>query len=154
MSYNNNKEVMNRIQEHLDYLDNKGLNVIFIAHQGSFNYELNYENSDIDTKAVVVPDFKDFVLNKSPISTTYVLDNDEHIDVKDIRLMCEMWQKENISYIELLYSKYIIINPEYKDLINELIKNRDKIVNINTNQFLRCIKGMRNGKIKSTLSQI
>ena len=37
-------------------------------------------------------------------------DNEEHIDTKDIRKMCEMWLKENISYIELLYSDFIIIN--------------------------------------------
>lgn len=120
-----------------------------MAHQGSYNYGLDYEKSDIDSKAVTLPSFEDFVHSKSPFSYTYVLDNEEHIDTKDVRKMCEMWQKENISYIELLYSDFIIVNPEYKDLVDELIKHRDDIVNINPDQFLRCIAGMSKEKVKA-----
>ena len=122
---------------------------MFLAHQGSYNYGLDYEKSDIDSKAVILPSFEDFVHSKSPFSYTYVLDNEEHIDTKDVRKMCEMWQKENISYIELLYSDFIIVNPEYKDLVSELIKHRDDIVNINPDQFLRCIAGMSKEKVKA-----
>ncbi len=143
------EKVMKRLQEHYDYLVDQGHEVVFLAHQGSYNYNLDYEKSDIDSKAVILPSFEDFVHDKSPFSYTYILDNEEHIDTKDIRKMCEMWQKENISYIELLYSDFIIINPEYEDLVNELIKHRDDIVNINPDQFLRCIAGMSKEKVKA-----
>lgn len=133
---NRKEKVMKRLQEHYNYLADQGHEIIFLAHQGSYNYNLDYEKSDIDSKAVVLPSFEDFVHGKSPFSYTYILENEEHIDTKDVRKMCEMWQKENISYIELLYSDFIIINPEYKDLVDELIKHRDDIVNINPDQFL------------------
>ena len=119
------EKVMKRLQEHYDYLVNQGHEVVFLAHQGSYNYNLDYEKSDIDSKAVVLPSFEDFVHSKSPFSYTYILDNNEHIDTKDIRIMCEMLKKENISYIELLYTKFMIINPEYEDIIKLLIENRD-----------------------------
>lgn len=143
------EKVMKRLQEHYDYLVNQEHEVVFLAHQGSYNYNLDYEKSDIDSKAVVLPSFEDFIHSKSPFSYTYILENEEHIDTKDVRKMCEMWQKENISYIELLYSDFIIINPEYKDLVDELIRHRDDIVNINPDQFLRCIAGMSKEKVKA-----
>lgn len=146
---NKREKVMKRLQEHYDYLVEQGHEVIFVAHQGSYNYDLDYENSDIDSKAAVVPSFFDFVCNKKIFSFTYILDNEEHIDTKDIRIMCDMWKKENISYIELLYTDYIIINPEYEDIMKALIKYRDKIVEINRNQFLRCIAGMSGEKVKA-----
>ena len=63
--------------------------------------------SDIDTKAVVLPSFEDFVYNRQPVSTTIVLDNNEHIDVKDIRVMFETYKNQNVNFIEtyLLNSK-------------------------------------------------
>lgn len=142
-------KVMKRLKEHYNYLIDKGHEVVFVAHQGSYNYGLEYEHSDIDSKAVILPTFSDFVEGKSPFSHTYVLDNEEHIDTKDIRVMCDMWKKENISYIELLYTKYIIINPEYQTFVNKLLENRDKIVEINKNQFLRCLSGMSKEKVKA-----
>lgn len=142
----NKDEIINRLQEHYDYLIKQGHEVVAVILRGSQNYGLDLYTkeymSDIDSKAIVVPSFDDFVYNKSPFSHTYILDNEEHIDTKDIRIMCDMWRKENISYIELLYSKYMIINPEYEDIINALIEYRDRIVEINSNQFIRCIYGM------------
>lgn len=60
-----------------------------------------------------------------------------------------MFKKENISYIELLYTEHKIINPDYYDIINSLLENKEHIVNINRNQFLRCIAGMAMEKRKA-----
>lgn len=149
MNYKTDKDVFNRIKEHYDYIKNLGYEVVFIAHQGSFNYGLQYENSDVDTKAMILPSLEDFILNKKPISTTIELENNEHIDIKDIRIMFEMFKKMNISYIELLYTKYIIVNSKYKQYFDELIANRDDISKINTNQFLKSIAGMSKEKVKA-----
>lgn len=150
---NREEKIMKRVKEHYDYLEKEGYEIVFLSLQGSQNYNLdvydNYYKSDIDTKAVVLPSFKDFVYDKKPISKTLILENNEHIDVKDIRIMFELFKKENISYIELLYTKFKIINPEYKNLIQKLFDNRDDIVNINKNQFLRCISGMSMEKKKA-----
>lgn len=150
---NKEEKIMARLQEHYNYLIKKGHEVVALMLQGSQNYDLDIYTeeyqSDIDSKAIILPSFEDFVQNRSPFSYTYILDNNEHIDTKDIRIMCEMLKKENISYIELLYTKFMIINPEYEDIVKLLIENRDQIVNINKNQFLRCISGMAMEKRKA-----
>lgn len=150
---NREERIMQRVQEHYDYLQQKGYEIVFLALQGSQNYGLDVydENymSDVDTKAVVLPSFEDFVYNRQPVSETIVLENNEHIDVKDVRVMFEMFRKMNISYIELLFTKFKIINPKYEDIIKELFKQREEVASINRNQFLRCIAGMSMEKVKA-----
>ena len=135
-----------RVQEHYDYLVAAGYDVVFTALQGSQNYGLDeYSNdycSDIDTKSIVLPCLDDFIRAKQPISAVEILENNEHAEVKDIRVMFEMFKKENISYIELLYSDYVVFNPKYEKLIKPIFKRRDEIVTADLTQFLKCIAGM------------
>ena len=145
--------IYKRILEHYNYLIEHGFEVVCIMLQGSQNYNLDeYSDeykSDVDTKAIVLPSFNDFIFSNSPTSTTIVLDNQEHIDVKDIRIMFDMFKKQNISYIELLYSKYIFINPKYEKIISEMFEKRDLIAAIDYNKFLKCIVGMAGNKLKA-----
>ena len=82
------KFIMDNLQEKYDYLVNKGYDVCALFLQGSQNYQLDiYDDdykSDIDAKAIVLPSIDDVVLNKQAVSTTIVMDNNEHIDVKKI----------------------------------------------------------------------
>lgn len=150
---NREEFIMNRLWEHYFYLEEKGYEVVCLMLQGSQNYDLDeYSNeytSDIDSKAIVLPHFKDFVYEKQPVSKVEILDNNEHIDVKDIRVMFDMFKKENISYIELLYTKYKIINPKYYYYMQKVFDHRKDIAEINVNQFLRCIVGMSGNKVKA-----
>ena len=142
-----------RVQEHYDYLVAAGYDVVFTALQGSQNYGLDeYSDdycSDVDTKSIILPCLDDFIRAKQPISAVEILENDEHAEVKDIRVMFEMFKKENISYIELLYSDYIVFNPKYETLIKPIFKRRDEIAIANTAQFLKCIAGMAYEKDKA-----
>lgn len=150
---NKDEKIMNRLFEHYNYLLSKGYDVVCLMLQGSQNYGLDEYTedymSDIDSKAIVLPHFRDFVYEKAPVSTVEIMENNEHIDVKDIRVMFEQFKKENISYIELLYTKYKIINPEWQELILPLFNKREEIAEININQFLRCIVGMSGNKVKA-----
>lgn len=150
---NRKNKIMKRVKEHYSYLVNKGYEIVFLALQGSQNYELDvYDDeymSDIDTKAIVLPSFEDFVLNKTPISTTLIFGNNEHIDVKDIRIMFEMYKKQNVNYIETLFTEFFIINPKYKNIIKPLFENNEFIAHINYNQALKCMAGMSMEKLKA-----
>lgn len=150
----NREEMINkRLREHYEHLENLGYEIVFLALQGSQNYELDiYRDdymSDVDSKAIVLPSFEDFVSSKHPISTTLVMENKEMVDVKDVRVMFDVMKKMNISYIELLYTKYKIINPKYKDIVDYLFENKEEISKINRNQFLRCLSGMSMEKLKA-----
>ena len=128
---NREEKIMNRLQEHYDYIKND-YEVVGLFLQGSQNYELDVYTddymSDIDSKAIVLPTFNDFILSKDPVSNTIILENEEHIDVKDIRVMFTMFKKANISYLELLFTDFKIINPKYQSIIDELMKIRDDII--------------------------
>lgn len=150
---NREERIMKRVKEHYDILKEKGYEIVFLALQGSQNYRLDvYDEdyqSDVDTKAIVLPSFKDFVYNKEPKSTTIVLDNNEHIDVKDIRVMFENYKKQNINYLETIFTEFRIINPKYEKLIQPLFDNAELIAHLNYNQALRCMAGMSMEKLKA-----
>ena len=66
--------VMKRVRDHyeeaLQYFPEYQIVGCFL--QGSQNYGLDYEGSDVDTKLIIVPKFADICLNRKPISTTHV----------------------------------------------------------------------------------
>ena len=136
------KRIFDRLKSDFDYVTSLGYKVLGIFLQGSQNYQLDYEGSDIDTKAIVVPSFEDFVLNKKPASTTLILPSNEHIDIKDIRLMHECFRKQNINFIEILFSKYRYMNPEYIKLYQPMFYNNEKIAHYNNYAAVNCIAGM------------
>ena len=142
--------IMNRIEEHYDFIKDK-YEVVCVMLQGSQNYELDVYTdeykSDIDTKAIVIPKFEDFCKTKQPVSTTVIMENNEHCDVKDIRVMFNTFEKQNINFLEVLFTRYVIINPKYKELCCELFDMADDIAAINYNQALNCMTGMSKQKL-------
>jgi predicted nucleotidyltransferase len=126
-----------------------GYEVVGVFLQGSQNYELDYEGSDIDCKAILLPKFEDFVLNNKAVSTTHVLENNEHIDLKDIRLMFDYFKKQNINFVEILFTRYKIINPKYAVYMQKLFDNNERLAHYNNYASLNCIAGTSMEKYKA-----
>ena len=105
------QEVQNQIQQHYDKLISLGYNVVGVFLYGSQNYELDYSGSDVDSKAIILPTLNDIVFNRQPVSTTLDMGNGCLCDVKDIRKMFECFKKQNINFVELLFTQYYILNP-------------------------------------------
>ena len=145
----NMNKIINRLQENYNTVETMGYEIVGIFLQGSQNYELDYENSDIDCKAILLPKFNDFVLNNKVISTTHVLENNEHIDLKDIRLMFDCFKKQNINFVEMLFTKYKIINPKYNLFMQRLFDNNEKIARYNNYASVNCISGTSMEKYKA-----
>lgn len=147
------EKILSRVKEHYNYLQSLGYEVICTILQGSQNYGLDEYSeeymSDVDTKSIILPTLDSFIKATSPVSKVIVLENNEHAEIKDIRTMFEMFKKMNISYIELLYSDYIIINPKWADLIAPLFSNKDLISSYSRTQFIKCIYGMTLEKRKA-----
>ena len=138
------EKIMQRVQEHyneaLNYFSEGQIVGCFL--QGSQNYGLDYEGSDVDTKLIVVPSFKDIVLNTKPISTTHVRANEEHTDFKDVRLYMETFRKQNLNFFEILFTPYYIINPLYAEQWNRLIENHEAIARMNPYRAVKSMKGV------------
>jgi predicted nucleotidyltransferase len=116
--------------------------IVGIFLQGSQNYGLDYEHSDIDTKLIVTPTFKDIAFNRSPVSTTHVRANEEHIDFKDIRLYIQTFRKQNLNFLEILFTDFKIINDEYENEWMRLVDNREAIAHYNLFQAIKSMKGI------------
>lgn len=145
--YKTNIEVMNRVFEHKDELERLGHDWFFISLQGSWNYNLGYENSDVDTKALILPNFRDIVLDKKAISTTHLMPNNEHLDIKDARVMFQNFWKQNINFLEILFSDYVAINPLFEKEFFELTDMAEDIARYDIKKALNCMSGMAQEKL-------
>lgn len=137
-------DIKNQLEMHyadaLKLINNNYFVGIFL--QGSQNYGLETIHSDIDTKLIISPSFDSICFNKKPISTTHIRYNEEHIDEKDIRLYFQNFRKQNINFVEILFTKYYILNDKIKDYWNILIDNRELIAHYNMYTAVSCMKGM------------
>ena len=140
--------IMRRIRDHyeeaLQYFSEDQIVGIFL--QGSQNYDLDYEGSDVDTKLIVVPSFKDICLNRKPVSTTHVRENNEHIDWKDVRKYVEEFRKQNLNFLEILFTDFYIINPMYEAEWNRLVEARESIARMNPFRAVKSMKGIAHEK--------
>lgn len=147
------------LKEHKQALLNNGFkeeNILGIFCYGSQNYNLDTSTSDWDTKAIVVPSFKELIL-KRPVTQEIKVNDEEHCEVKDIREMVNMFKKQNINFIEILYTKYNWVNPFYMELWNEyFVSHREEIAHFDeqktvlsiTSQAIHTLEqgGIYNGK--------
>lgn len=148
MNFHSDEWIMDRVREHY----NEALEhfpedrIVGIFYQGSGNYGLDYEGSDVDTKLIVTPTFEDIAMNKKAVSTTHIRENEEHIDFKDIRLYIQTFRKQNLNFLEILFTKYAIINPMYKSEWNRLVKAREQIAHYAPVQAIKSMKGIAKEK--------
>lgn len=103
-----------------------GRKILFAFLQGSQNYNLSSDESDIDVKAFCLPTIEDFYKGEKH-SKCY-----DHtfgqITIHDIRTLPEYLLKANPYYIEGLFSKCIYINTE-KCPDNLVLKNTEDLFN-------------------------
>lgn len=116
--------------------------IVGVFCQGSTNYGLDTPDSDIDTKCIVVPTFKDVALARKPVSTTHVLPNNEHCDGKDVRLYMETFRKQNLNFLEILFTPYFSVNPLYFEQWARLVQNREDIAHMNPYRAVKSMKGI------------
>lgn len=136
--------VMDRVKEHyneaLAYFPEDRIVGIFL--QGSQNYGLATPQSDVDTKLIVTPTFKDIAMNRKPVSTTHIRANEEHIDFKDIRFYIQTFRKQNLNFLEILYTDFAIVNPIYEKQWNRLVESREAITHFNPYRSVQSMKGI------------
>ena len=128
-------------------IDEKHILGIFLY--GSQNYQCDLKNSDIDTKAIYIPSKEEAIFDKVRIKE-YKLSNGEHCELMDIRHFVDNLKKQNINFIEILYTNYYWFNPTYGTIwINKFLKYKDLISHYD---MRRCISSIC-GQAKHTLSQ-
>lgn len=139
---NVDQRIIDRVQEHYDIVKSSGYEIFAIFLRGSQNYQLDNEESDVDTVAVIFPNIEDIINAKSPVSTTKIIENDEHIEIKDIREFFNLLLKQNPSYLECLCTDYFKTTDEYLEDVNKLRANANDIAHITPSSFLAAACGI------------
>ena len=132
--------IANAIYNCKEMLEDRGLTIVGIFLYGSQNYNLDYEDSDIDLKAIVIPTINDIVFNNKPISTSIEIP-EGLCDIKDIRLMVQSWRKQNVNFMELLFTEYSYVNPLFYEFFRPLLAARETIVRYNEKRAVDCLRG-------------
>ena len=147
---NNDNKIMERLREHYDAALQlfPADRIVGIFLYGSQNYGLDTPESDIDTKCVVIPSFRDICNNAQLVSFTHVLENNEHIEFKDIRLMLGEFLKQNMNFVEILFTKYCIVNELYAPIWTQLVERNEQIARYDRVRTVRVMAGMANKKLK------
>lgn len=86
-------------------------NILGVFLYGSWNYGTNMPDSDVDTKCILIPDLYHLAINPYEVRHLHV--DDEVCECMTIQHMVENWKKQNINFLEILYTGYYIINPKF-----------------------------------------
>jgi len=155
MNFHPDEWIWNRVYEHAIEADKavgpKGNDygtICACALYGSQNYGLDNEHSDVDTRAIIIPSLHTIALGKSMLSTTHVCPNDEHIDLKDVRLYVDNLRKQNLTYIETLFTQYTMIDETYEEDWRMLYNNREAIARLNPVKAVKTMQGLAYRKYK------
>lgn len=132
--------VLDHLNESFEYFPESRVVGIFL--QGSQNYGLEVEGSDVDTKLIVVPTFEEIAFNRKPHSTTHVRENNEHTDFKDLRLMMGCFRKQNVNFVEVLFTDFKWENPLYQEQWVRLVRERERIARYSPWSAVKTMKGI------------
>jgi hypothetical protein len=117
-------DVIKRLQEHLDFAkDEVPGKIVGIFFYGSENYNLHTEESDVDAKILFIPDDG----MGSTIVESRIYHDHELLSFVDIRFFLFHLCDGDLAMLEMLYSKYSIIMPEYQTFWNQLLTRRSNI---------------------------
>lgn len=141
-----NCDLMNdRLLEHWYTIADK-YQIWFLALYGSQNYGLDDETSDVDTKALIIPTFDGFFHKDGIKNKTYLTNHNEHIEVKDAYSMTKNFQKQNINFLEILFTPHVMVNDELFEEWKALYDMREDIAHVNMHQAVKAMQGMAKNK--------
>lgn len=122
--------------------------ILNIALYGSQNYNIDTPNSDVDVKAIYIPSLSEAITENRWLSKEYYDKKGQHCEIKDIREMCKMYSKQNINFLETLFTEYRWDNPNYYFAHNILKRNKEKIARCQPYYGIKSICGQGISAIK------
>lgn len=143
-THEEDEAILAAVKRHHDAVAAKGYMVVITSLVGSQNYDLDHENSDIDTFSLVYPTLNDIAKAKEPYAGMFEL-KDGHCEVKDIRLALNLLRKTSPNSVEYFTSKYKIYNPIFESILKDYLDDNNKLWNMihcNYSHMLYAMAGM------------
>jgi len=135
------QKILDKVQNHHYFVENYLPDeVIFTALIGSQNYNLDTENSDIDTITFILPSLSSFYTTEQLISKEYELEDGKAV-IKDIRLFFKLLRKSSPNSIEWICSHYMYINPTYETVIERMRNDCNLLSSCDILNMLHAIAG-------------
>ena len=131
------RNIEKALQEHKQVVLDAGFaedQILGIFLYGSQNYGLATENSDVDTKAILIPTLEDLCSKKAGFVKEYKLDNNEKVVVMDLIHYFDNLKKQNINYVETLFTDYKWVNPNHEWIWGTLQTMRESIAYYDVNK--------------------
>lgn len=139
------RNISDAIKEHYQAVIEYGIpeeRILGVFLYGSQNYGCALPDSDVDTKAIFIPSLEEAVLSKQMTNHEIHFANGEHCEVMDIRHLIDNFKKQNINFVEVLYTEYCYVNPKYEQIWREyFIDNREKISHYDISKTVMSISG-------------
>ena len=139
------EKILEAVKHHHNEVAAKGHLVVMTSLVGSQNYDLDDDNSDIDTFSLVFPPLIDLANAREPFATCYISSDGGHCEVKDIRLALNLLRKTSPNSVEYFTSKYKIYNPIFETILKEYLDDNSKMwhmVHCNYEHMLYAMAGM------------
>ena len=127
------------------YLIELNHKVVSVNLYGSQNYDCDTPTSDFDLKAIVVPSMDDVIFNRKPISTSIEFEGGL-IDIKDIRLMFDNYKKQNVNFIETLFTRWFWAAPDFVHEWDQVREIANRIAFADPAKSINCMIGMAKEK--------
>ena len=86
-------------------------NILGVFLYGSWNYGTNLPDSDVDTKCILIPNLYHLAIR--PYEVKHLDVDGEVCECMTIQHMVANWKKQNINFLEIMYTGYYIVNPKF-----------------------------------------
>lgn len=133
------RDIQEALQQHKQVVLDAGFSeeqMLGVFLYGSQNYGLATENSDVDTKVIIIPTLEDLCLKKAGFVKEYKY-NDEKVIVMDLIHYVDNLKKQNINYVEILFTDYSWINSKNQWLWDNLLLMREHIASYDKNKAIQ-----------------
>lgn len=133
--------IMKRLNADFEQVTAAGYTVLGVFLFGSQNYGTDTANSDIDTKAIVIPNMNQ-ALFAAPVNKTFTAnDGTGEITVKDIREMHRNFEKQGYNFIEMLFTPYRVLSPWLGDMYRSVFEHAEEIARMDCEAAIRVMMG-------------
>ena len=137
----NKEQLLATVKTHMEYAAAQSGRVhMFAALYGSQNYGIATPESDVDTKVWLMPRLRDLALAEKPYSKELHYEG-AHVEGKDYRLMLGELRKQNMNFLETIFTPYKVVNPNYQWVYDTLYVNREAIARMNVSRGAHAFMG-------------